>query len=516
MSRRTRSCCLGRCWLIIAASAAVLVGGGATAFGAPALTTIDPGNLIEGVACPSPSQCTAVDGAGNTLTFDPASPSAATSVVIDGDGLNAVACPSTTECTAVDVGGREVTFDPAAPGSPTPVTIDTMPDASGFASIACPATGQCTAVNRFSGTEVTFDPTSSISPTPTEIEPSTPLWSVACPATTQCTAVDSSGNEVTFDPEDPSGFAPVMIDHYGLYAVACPSVSQCTAGNALGDEVSFDPVAPGTPQPSTLAPGLPIIAVACPSASQCTVVGNGAGGTQVITFNPVSPGAPAVVPIDSNNATDAACPSTSMCVSVDQRGGAVTFSAMPTLQTASGTLRSLSNNDQLITDGAPSEGPVTDCKVWQGALRTSSGSQLSFIIAETFTSSGGQLTPSDPAAIQAYDAIEEGAANANRGAVVGISYIGSEIVCGYTVANVVTSASVTLPKQKPCVVPRLVGRRLAAARKALKNADCRVGKITRRKSSSVPNGVVIATRPKRRSRRTAGARVALVVSRGER
>jgi PASTA domain len=235
----------------------------------------------------------------------------------------------------------------------------------------------------------------------------------------------------------------------------------------------------------------------------------------VVTFDPVSPGPPTVVPIDSDNASGAACPSTSTCIAVDQRGRAVTFGAMPTLQTASGTVTSLSN-DELFMDGAPSEGPATFCEMWQGALRTSSGPQLSFLIAETFTESGNGLTPTDPTAIGAYDAIEKGAADAKRGAVVRMSYIGSEIVCGYTAANVVTAASVTLPKQKSCVVPRLVGRSLDAARMALKSSGCRIGKITHRKSSSVPNGVVIATRPKRGSRRTAGASVALIVSRGDR
>jgi PASTA domain len=500
--------------LIIAASAIALMGS-ASASGAPVLTSIDPGNLIEGLACPSTSQCTAVDGVGDEVTFDPGSRSAGTRVTIDSDGLLAVACSSRTECTAVDAAGRQVTFDPAAPGSPTPTTIDTQPDAGGFVAIACPATDQCTAVNQYSGSEVTFDPTSPTSPTPTEIDPGAGLLSVACPATTQCTAVDSSGNEITFDPAAPASLRPAMIDHLRLGAVACPSVSQCTAGNGYGDEVTFDLAAPGTPQPKTLAPGLPIVAVACPSASRCTAVGDGAGGTQVVTFDPVSPGAPAVVPIDSDNATDVACPSTTTCVAVDQRGRAVTFSAIPASQTASGTLTSLSHY-QLIMDGAPTEGPGTYCKLWKGALRTASGSPLSFIIAETFARSGNKLTPTDPTAIRTYDTIEKGAADAKRGAAVRISYIGSEIVCGDTAPDVVTSASVTLPKQKACVVPKLVGRSLKAARMALKSSACRIGKITRRKSSSVPNGVVIATSPKPGSRRTAGAAVALIVSRGER
>jgi hypothetical protein len=433
--------------LIVAVSAIALIGC-ATAVGASLLTNIDPGKLIEGVACPSTSQCTAVDGSGNEVTFDPRSPSAGKPVAIDSDGLIAVACSSTTECTAVDAVGRQVTFDPAAPGNPTATTLDIQPDAGGFAAIACPATDQCTAVNHYSGSEVTFDPLSPTSPTPTEIDPGAPLWSVACPATTRCTAVGSSGTEITFDPAAPARSTPAMIDHEELYAVACPSMSQCTAGNGYGNEVTFDPAAPGTPKPKTLAPGLPIIAIACPSAHQCTAVGNGGGGTQVVTFDPVSPGAPAVVLIDSDNATGTACPSTRTCIAVDQRGRAVSFSAIPTRQSASGALTSLSNV-LLITDEAPTEGHAMSCKLRKGALRSASGSRLSFILDETLTRSGNRLTATDPAAIRAYNTIEKAAVDAKRGAVLRISYIRSEIVCGRTAPDVVTSASVTTPKRKP-------------------------------------------------------------------
>ena len=79
------------------------------------------------MACPSTSQCTAVDSLGQQVTFDPAAPGTPTPTTIDSggyDALNGVACPSTSQCTAVDSDGKQVTFDPAAPGTPTPTTID--------------------------------------------------------------------------------------------------------------------------------------------------------------------------------------------------------------------------------------------------------------------------------------------------------------------------------------------------------------------------------------------------------
>lgn len=72
----------------------------------------------------------------------------------------------------------------------------------------------------------------------------------------------------------------------------------------------------------------------------------------------------------------------------------------------------------------------------------------------------------------------------------------------------------TKKKQKLCVVPKLRGKSLPAAKRALKNAHCAVGKITTHKSSTVSKGRVISSSPKAASKHKAGAKVALTVSRG--
>jgi beta-lactam-binding protein with PASTA domain len=71
------------------------------------------------------------------------------------------------------------------------------------------------------------------------------------------------------------------------------------------------------------------------------------------------------------------------------------------------------------------------------------------------------------------------------------------------------------PKKKLCLVPKLKRETLAAARKALKKAHCAVGKVTRHKSSTVPKGRVISSRPKAGTKHRAGTRVALTLSRGK-
>jgi hypothetical protein len=68
---------------------------------------------------------------------------------------------------------------------------------------------------------------------------------------------------------------------------------------------------------------------------------------------------------------------------------------------------------------------------------------------------------------------------------------------------------------KLCLVPKLKGKTLAAAKHALKKAHCSVGKLTKHKSSKVPKGRIISSSPKAGSKRKAGTKVALTVSRGK-
>ncbi len=71
------------------------------------------------------------------------------------------------------------------------------------------------------------------------------------------------------------------------------------------------------------------------------------------------------------------------------------------------------------------------------------------------------------------------------------------------------------PPGATCVVPRLASRTLPAARVAVRNGGCTVGRVTR-KYSRVRKGRVIAQRPKAGTHLPAGASVALVLSRGPR
>jgi hypothetical protein len=65
------------------------------------------------------------------------------------------------------------------------------------------------------------------------------------------------------------------------------------------------------------------------------------------------------------------------------------------------------------------------------------------------------------------------------------------------------------PAGTACVVPRVVGRSLRAARRALRAAHCRVGDVVRRRRAT--HGLVVSQRPRAGAQRPAGATVSLVV-----
>lgn len=67
---------------------------------------------------------------------------------------------------------------------------------------------------------------------------------------------------------------------------------------------------------------------------------------------------------------------------------------------------------------------------------------------------------------------------------------------------------------RPCVVPRVKGKTLRAARRAITGAFCSVGIVRRVASSKVKKGHVISQRPKPRKRLKHGAKVNLVLSTG--
>ncbi len=72
-------------------------------------------------------------------------------------------------------------------------------------------------------------------------------------------------------------------------------------------------------------------------------------------------------------------------------------------------------------------------------------------------------------------------------------------------------------QQRPnCVVPNVKRKPLAAAKRRIAAAHCRVGKVTKAKSKTIPKGRVISQKPRAGKKLAPGSKVKLVVSRGKR
>lgn len=81
---------------------------------------------------------------------------------------------------------------------------------------------------------------------------------------------------------------------------------------------------------------------------------------------------------------------------------------------------------------------------------------------------------------------------------------------------VTVSGGTPAPKPKAgCVVPKLKGKSLAAAKHALAKAHCRVGKVTKKRSATVKKGAVVSQKPSPGKHLPSRAKVALVVSKGK-
>jgi hypothetical protein len=304
---------------------------------------------FHSVACPSTTLCVGVAKFGTEATFDPTVhyPKIEAGVnlplgiaqyaTIDGgeNRVEGVACPSIAQCTAIDGQGREVTFDPEAPISPTPVALNLPPFS--LHSIACPSRTQCTALGEYG--EVTFNPISPAPAHPVVIGSAHIVGiDLACPSVTQCTAVGHEGSETTFNPTAPRVGNPVLVDRNteysgathvaSLVAVACPTRTECTAVEEKGGEVTFNPISPGKPVRASLQYYPQSGVVACRSATQCTVVEE----FNLFTVDPVAPGIPTPSRWQAHNAgwlVSVACPSISQCTAVSNGAEEVTFNPNP-------------------------------------------------------------------------------------------------------------------------------------------------------------------------------------------
>jgi hypothetical protein len=88
--------------------------------------------------------------------------------------------------------------------------------------------------------------------------------------------------------------------------------------------------------------------------------------------------------------------------------------------------------------------------------------------------------------------------------------------CSVTMNGNKTVVATFYQKATPpaCIVPKVVGKKLRAAKRAIRARHCKVGKVSYAKSTKKKKGRVIRQRPRAGSHRANGAKVNLVVGRG--
>jgi hypothetical protein len=285
------------------------------------------GGYLAAVTCPTPTQCTAVDGQGSgaQATFDPLAPRTPTPTMIDDTNLADVACPSPTQCSAVDFGSTAdggasaVTFNPRSTAPPSKATIAGV----SLSGVACPSLTQCTAVDDL-GNEVTFNPQLPGTPALTTVDSGAAVAGLACPTATQCTVIDATtGAQVTFDPRSPGASAPRTIDSVRLdRGLACPSATQCTATDVNGAAVTFDPQSSAAPRRTEIDTRRTLDAIACPSVNECVAV---TSDGRAVQGDPTSRSPWTVEPVaHADRLAAVSCPSTVECVGVDFKGEELT------------------------------------------------------------------------------------------------------------------------------------------------------------------------------------------------
>jgi hypothetical protein len=323
------------------------------------------------------------------------------------------------------------------------------------------------------------------------------LGAVSCGSPTFCVAADLTGNVLTST--NPTGgsasWTPALVDDVGfLGGVSCPSAELC---------VAVDPN------------GYVLVGAQPPAAT--TGLAGSLGETTVTLHGTVNP--------NGFSVTD--------CHFSYGIGSPSGFNAPCSPSPGSGT------SNVAVSAALSSLAPGTTYEfqvVAQSAAGTTTGATGMFTTVGASltvfkTGSGSGTVTSSPAGINCGATCSHRYAHGTLITLSATPSAGSSFTgwsgggcsgtgtCQVTTnADTAVTATFTLnpppPPPTPCVVPKLKGKTLSAAKRAIKAHACSVGKVKQAASRTVKKGHVISQKPKPGSRLKHGAKVNLVVSRG--
>lgn len=448
---------------------------------------------------------------------------------------------------------------------------------AGLSSVSCASAGNCTAVGNYSSnspgnqglllTETAGSWSSGVEAAlPANAKTSAPgplegIGSVSCASPGNCSAVgeysDSSGNGEGLLLTQTAGSwatgveaalpanAATAQQGVGLSSVSCPTAGNCAAvggyidradggeemlvTEAAGSWATGTEVAP----PSNGGPPYNLTAISCSSDQQhCSAAGsygiNAAGANiagQLVGTTTTAPQETLTVS-SSLGGTVTSSPAGidcgSVCVAGFDIGSVVTLTPTPN-----------ANANFSGWTGGGCENSLGPCQVpINGATTVSALFTLkSFLVTVQKAGNGSGAVSSNPPGI---DCGSSCAAAFNAGTTVTLSATpdadstftgwtgagcsgnaGCQVTVGADTTVTATFASKPKPPPSPrCVVPKVKGKTLAAAKQAIKAHNCSVGKITHATSRRVKKGHVVSQRPNPGTRLKHGAKIALVISKG--
>ena len=483
--------------------------GGADAWAATPIDThfVMDSNDPTGLSCPTTTFCAAVDSYGNVVTTtNPLGGAAAWTIthiddrvlrVAEGDILTGISCPSASLCVAVDyVGNVFTSINPTGgAGKWTKVSID---PGNQLSAVSCASASLCIAVDYGGNALVSTDPTGGAGKwIATDIDGTEPLRSISCTSGPLCLAGDSNGQVLVST--DPTAGSPTWTStalSYIISSASCPTSSFCMVGTTGGATyLSSDPADNAPTWTPSLGSKPAIGSVSCPSTSLC-LAGTDLGEILASTNPPdgASWNQGFYAPYEGNPSIS--CPSAGMCVAVIPSGFAVVGLNPPSVSL--GDVGVITATSATLTGAVNPNGfNVTDCHFAYGGSPSTLANNAPCNVqpgsGKNDVAVSANLTGLSPSTIYFYELV---AANATASATSGVPSFST---------NDAPSPKVM------CVVPKLKGKTLAAARKAIGKAHCGVGKITKVKSSKKNKGHVISQSPTPGKHLKKGSKVSLKV-----
>ncbi len=315
---------------------------------------------LVSLSCPTVSFCAAADDKGNVLTTThPTGGYSAWRTVHVASSALSISCPSAAFCVAGDGSGDVLTSTDPAGGVGEWKTVHVAATAIGGGgcgngigachAVSCPSRSLCLAIDGQGNVLSSTDPTGGTHAWKTTRLASGGLDGVLCQSPSFClvlgdTSANPSEGEI-FTSTDPAGGSAAwqsagVSGTYFVGGAACPSVSLCVAYGPAppvpghGDVVtSTDPTGGDPGWTATSVSEDSLTGMSCPSSSLC--VGVDEGG-HVLTSRDPTGGSGAWTTLDVANADgfpepfeDVSCPSLRLCVAVDASGN-VASSTDPT------------------------------------------------------------------------------------------------------------------------------------------------------------------------------------------